>query len=181
MRSNTVIESRCLIAALTLAASIASMPLARAAQTPAQGGACQLRQLASLDLKLVGGGQVLVPVTIHKTPAYMYLQIASPFSGMSQQAVDRFTLPKTEIAKGLDISTDTKRVQHYATATDFALGGIPYPKENFLIVLDFPAFATYDSQEIIGMLGIDLLWKMDLELDLAHRKLNLYEPSHCSG
>jgi hypothetical protein len=38
---------------------------------------------------------------------------------MSQQAVDRFALPKTEIAKGLDISTDTKLVQHYATATDF--------------------------------------------------------------
>jgi hypothetical protein len=31
------------------------------------------------------------------------------------------------------------------------------------------------------MLGIDLLWKMDLELDLAHLKLNLYEPSRCSG
>jgi hypothetical protein len=37
MRSNTVIERRSLIAALTLAASISSMPPARAAQTPAHG------------------------------------------------------------------------------------------------------------------------------------------------
>jgi hypothetical protein len=182
MRSNTAIQSCALIAALILVASIASsVPPARAAQTPAQGAACQLHQLASLDLKLVSGGGVLVPVTMHKTAVYMYLEISSPFSGMSQQAVDRFALPRTEIAKGLDISSDTKRVQHYATATEFALGGIPYRDENFIIVPDFPIHATYDSQEIIGMLGIDLLWKMDLELDLAHLKLNLFEANHCAG
>jgi hypothetical protein len=181
MRSNTVIERRLLSAALTLAASIASMPAARAAQPPAQGGACQLHQLASLDLKLTKGGGVLVPVTMRKTAVYMYLEIGSAFSGMSQHAVDRFALPKTEIAKGLDISTDTKRVQHYATATDFTLGGIMYPSENFLMMPEFPTSAIFDSEEIIGMLGIDLLWKMDLELDLAHLKLNLYEPSRCSG
>jgi hypothetical protein len=158
-----------------------SISFARAAQTPAPGAACQLHQLASLNLKFTKGGGVLVPVTIGKTDVYMYLEIGSPFSGVSPHAVDRFALPKTEIAKGLDISTDTKRIQHYATAADFTLGGILYPSENFLILPEFQISATFESEEIIGMLGIDLLWKMDLELDLAHLKLNLYEPSRCSG
>jgi hypothetical protein len=39
----------------------------------------------------------------------------------------------------------------------------------------------YTRSDIIGILGIDYLWKMDLELDLAHRMLNLYEPSKCPG
>ena len=167
MRTNTVIQRSSLAVALTLAAAIASIPSAKTAQTPAPGAACQLHQVASLDLKLTRGGGVLVPVTMRKTAVYMYLEIGSAFSGMSQHAVDRFALPKTEIAKGLDISTDTKRVEHYATTTDFALGGISYPSENFLIMPEFPTSATFDSEEIIGMLGIDLLWKMDLELDLA--------------
>jgi hypothetical protein len=181
MRFNTFIQKCSLTVALTLAADIASIPSAKAAQPPVPSAACQLHQLASLDLKFIKGGGVIVPVTMRKTAVYMYLEIESAFSGMSQHAVDRFALPKTEIAKGLDISSDTKRVQHFATTTDFSLGGISYPSENFLIIPEFPNSATFDSEEIIGMLGIDLLWKMDLELDLAHLKLNLYEPSRCSG
>lgn len=181
MRSNTVIERCSFAAALTLAAAIGSIPAAKAVQTAAQGAACPLHQLASLDLEVLEGGQVLVPVTIHKTAGYMFLEIAGPFSSLSQQAVDRLALKKTEIVEGLDIRTDTNRVRHYATASDFTLGGIAYPQENFPILPDSTGVAANDSKGIIGGLGIDLLWSMDLELDLAHRKLNLYEPGHCAG
>jgi hypothetical protein len=111
----------------------------------------------------------------------MYLEIANPFSSMFQQSVDRLALPTTEIAKGLDITFGSKRVRHYATATDFTLGGIQFPRQNFLIEPELQKSATHDSVEVIGLMGIDLLWAMDIELDLVHSKLNLYEPGRCAG
>lgn len=181
LRRDTAIGRRCLIVCLLLASSVTSTPPARAAQTPPEGAACQLRQLASLDVKVLDSGQVLVPVTMRKMEAYMYLNLAGPFSSISQQAVDRFALRLTAIAKALEITSGTQRVQHYAVVADFVLGGIHYPEENFFIEPHSTTSASYGSTEIIGILGIDLLWQMDIELDLAHRKLNLYAPDHCPG
>jgi hypothetical protein len=181
MRPDTAIGRRCLIVCLLLASSVTSTPAAKAAQTQPQAAACQLHQLASLDLKVLDGGQVLVPVTMHKTAAYMYLDMAGLFSSISQQAVDRFALPLTAISKVIEITSGTQPVRHYAVVGDFVLGGIQYPQENFFVDPHSTTSARYGSSEIIGILAIDLLWAMDIELDLAHRKLNLYSPGHCPG
>jgi hypothetical protein len=61
------------------------------------------------------------------------------------------------------------------------LGDATYSEEHILIDPQSAAPRRYTRTDIIGFLGIDFLWKMDLDLDLAHRKLNLYEPSKCPG
>lgn len=110
----------------------------------------------------------------------MYLEIGSPFSMLSQQATSRFKLIETELGKGIDITSGTNRIQRY-TDTDITLGQLAYPQAHFLIDPQSETSSRYSRPEVLGVLGIDLLWKMDLELDLAHRKLNLYEHSHCGN
>ena len=110
----------------------------------------------------------------------MYLDIGSPFSVLSPQAASRFNLLGSEIGKGIDITIGSKRVQRYVD-TDFTLGDFPYRQAHFLIDPSSEASNRYSPPEIIGVLGIDLLWKMDFELDLAHRKLTLYAHSHCGN
>jgi hypothetical protein len=153
--------------------------LAKAAPT-AQSLTCESHQLASLDLEVSDGGAVLVPVTVNRALAYMYLEIASPLTAVSDQAVARFALGRTDIGKGLDITSGDKRVQQFATMS-FQLGDITYSQEHLLIDPHSTSARRYTRSDIIGILGIDLLWKMDIDLDLAHRKLNLYEPSNCPG
>jgi hypothetical protein len=131
-------------------------------------------------LEVLDNGQVLVPVTVNGTPFYMYLALASPFTEVSEQAVERFALQRTDIGKGLDITSAEKRVQQYATMS-FQLGDVAYSQEHILIDPQSTSSRRYTRTDIIGFLGIDFLWTMDLDLDLAHRKLNLYEPSTCSG
>jgi Aspartyl protease len=123
-------------------------------------------------------GLIFVPVEISNTPALMYLDIGSPFSMLSQQAATRFTLRETALGKGLEITSGNKHVER-STDTDFALGQVSYQQAHFLIDPHSDSPERYSRTEVIGVLGMDLLWKMDLELDLAHRKLNLYEHSHC--
>jgi hypothetical protein len=154
--------------------------LAKASPTAGQSPTCESHQLASLDLEIPDGGAVLVPVTVNRARLFMYLEIASPLTAVSEQAVARLALQRTDIGKVLEITSGDKRVQQYATM-NFLLGDITYSQEHLLIDPQSTSPRRYTRSDIIGVLGIDLLWKMDLELDLAHRKLNLYEPSKCPG
>jgi hypothetical protein len=153
---------------------------AEATRTAAQSSMCESHQLASLDLAMSDGGAVLVPVTVNGAGSYMYLEIASPMTAVSEQAVLRFALQPADIGKVLDITSGEKRVRQYATIS-FQLGDIPFSREHVLIDPQSTSTKRYTRSDVIGYLGIDFLWKMDLDLDLAHRKLNLYEPSKCPG
>jgi hypothetical protein len=85
--------------------------LAEAPQTAGgESPTCEAHQLASLDLEITDGGAVLVPVTVNRARVYMYLEIASPLTAVSEQAVERFALQRTDIGKGLEITAGGKRV-----------------------------------------------------------------------
>jgi hypothetical protein len=43
-----------------------------------------------------------------------------------------------------------------------------------------PSFTPSDSR-VVGILAMDVLNQFDLELDIAHHKLNLFSPDHCKG
>jgi hypothetical protein len=145
----------------------------------AQKETCELHQVVSISLDVAENGQILVPVEINKTPAFMYLEIGSPFSSLSQQTASRFKLLETEMGKVIEVKSGGKRVAQY-TDMDFMLGELSYRQARFLID-PHSETSRYSRPEVIGILGMDLLWKMDLELDLAHHKLNLYDHSHCGN
>jgi hypothetical protein len=141
---------------------------------------CQMHRLASIDLKRTAEGAILVPVTINKTTAYMYIEIASHMSVISQQAVSRLKLPVRKIGEAMEVSMGSHRVEAYASAREFALAGLAYPDQGFLIDPNSLSSSRYNAEEAIGVLGNGVLWTMDLELDLAHLKMNLYEPGQCT-
>jgi len=154
-------------------AAFATEPQATDHQRP-----CEPHELASLTLETADNGAIYVPVEFGKTPAFMYLEIGSPFSLLSEQAVRGFHLRHQEIGKALEITSGTRRVQEY-TDSDFTLGDLIYRQAHFFIDPNSETPDRYPRPEIIGILGIDLLWKMDFELDLAHRQLRFYDHSHC--
>ena len=148
------------------------------AQPPPSVGPCQLTQLASLSLQIVNG-RVSVPVTIQGEAASMYLNLGSSVSALSKQAVTRFALRTTdfEVEKGPFMSGKTP-VQQSAWPTSLNLAGVHYQDQEFLVD-PLSEDSGYKSGQVSGAIGIDRLWRVDLELDLAKKKMNLYSPDHC--
>jgi hypothetical protein len=56
------------------------------------------------------------------------------------------------------------------------LGGV----KGDIVMAVIPGFTRSDNR-IVGVLGTDILGKFNVELDVAHGKLNLFSPDHCKG
>jgi hypothetical protein len=141
---------------------------------------CEMRRLASVNLKRTSTGSILVPVSINGVAALMYIEIASHLSVITQQAVDRMKLPVKAFGPGVEAFSGSQRVSDYALIHDFAVGELAFRDQGLLIDPQITKSARYDSDDVVGVLGNGLLWTMDLELDLAAGKLNFYEPGKCT-
>jgi hypothetical protein len=85
---------------------------------------CGLKGFASIDLAGATDGYLLVPVTIQDTRAYMVLNMATPFSSVTQDAVDSLSLQVKPMTIPFGESADKNPVQHMATAMQFEFGGV---------------------------------------------------------
>ncbi len=173
-----LVSAICAVVWLTPAAPYAGNSRANDFRASASTDPCELHRRVSVTVDIPESGRVFVPVELNKTSAFMYLDIGSPFSLLSQQAMTRFEWVGTAMGKGMEITSGTRRVEQFADI-DFTLGELSYRRAHFLIDPNSEVGARYSRPEVVGIMGMDLLWKMDLELDLAHRKLNLYEHSQC--
>jgi hypothetical protein len=141
---------------------------------------CEMHRLASVNLKRTSTGSILVPVSINGVAAFMYLEIASHLSLITQQAVDRMKLPVKAFGPGVEAFSGPHKVLNYASIRDFAVGELAFRDPGLLIDPQIAKLASDDSDDVVGLLGNGLLWTMDLELDLAAGKLNFYEPGKCT-
>jgi hypothetical protein len=143
--------------------------------TQAAADDCQLKQYASLDL-IVDNEKVLVPVTLGGRPGgYFILDFDAIVSGIAESASDALQLKRSAMKSSVHINLDGKDIREQVFAPT-QLGGV----KGDIVMAVIPKFRR-DDIRIVGVLGIDLLGKFDVELDIAHSKLNLFSPDHCKG
>jgi hypothetical protein len=142
---------------------------------------CGLKRYASIDLAGAADGYLLVPVTIQGTRAYMVLNMATPFSSVTQSAVDSLSLQVKPMATPFGRSTDKYPDMHMATATPFEFGGIPFRTATFVVLPPVRFREISADAPVVGILAMDVLRGFDIELDAAHRKMNLFSQDHCPG
>jgi len=94
---------------------------------------CEMRRLASVNLKRTSTGSILVPVSINGVAALMYIEIASHLSVITQQAVDRMRLPVKAFGPGVEAFSGSQRVSEYALIHDFAVSELAFRDQGFLI------------------------------------------------
>jgi Aspartyl protease len=140
---------------------------------------CQLKRYTSIDFAGPPDGNLLVPVTISGTPAYMVLDLASPLSRLTPSAVNSLSLPTKPVPSQLGIHAGAKQIEKMATATQFELGGLRYKSADFLVLSSEPFGLNLIGPPVVGYLGMDMFVQADIELDLAHRKMNLFSQDHC--
>jgi predicted aspartyl protease len=139
---------------------------------------CQLKQYASLDLAGPPNGNLLVPVTLKGSHAFMILNTSSAFSTITESAASRLALQVKTIASDMQMRAGGKAVQKVAWANGLAIGNVAFKSIDLVILSNI--FDLSDTP-VIGMLGMNAFSQVDVELDAANRKLNLYSQDHCPG
>jgi hypothetical protein len=153
--------------------------LANTPSVAADANKCGLTRYASLDLVLVGDSNLLVPVTIQNTRAYMALNMASPLSSVTEKVVRDLSLPTKSIPFNVGVHAGKSKVQDTATATPFAVGALQFKSAEFLVLPQFRFPWNVAGAPVVGLLGMDVFKQVDIELDVAHRKMNLFSQEHC--
>jgi hypothetical protein len=142
--------------------------------TLARADDCALKRLASLDTITSSDGWSLIPVKIENTPAYLAVDLANSNSALSETFARSMNLQFVTI--------EWQNVRGYASAAKFAahagldIGGVQAGSDFALI----PRLIGTDPR-VAGILGAGFLEHFDVELDLAHHKINLFSKTHCPG
>jgi hypothetical protein len=136
---------------------------------------CKLKQLASLDV-IVKDNDVLLPVTVGgQSGGYFILSFPALVSGISDATSDSLHLKRSSISSQLIVNLDGKSIREHVSVP-IQMGGA----SGDITMGVIPQYAPSDKR-IIGVIGIDILGRFDVDLDLAHSKINLFSPDHCSG
>jgi hypothetical protein len=114
---------------------------------------CEMHRLASVNLKRTSTGSILVPVSINGVAAFMYLEIASHLSLITQQAVGRMKLPVKAFGPGVEAFSGSHKVLNYASIRDFAVGELAFRDPGLLIDPQIAKLASDDSDDVVGLLG----------------------------
>lgn len=155
------------------------MALALAAAHPARA-ACDLQRLASVDIDFNPDGGVMVPVQMNGREAWMVLNMGSGMPMIAPAGVDAFRLKTGPVTKENFINGN--RVQLQARADSLRIGNADFSGWTLLVVPG-PArpLRGYKGRPMAGALTSAFFNAVDLELDIAARKLNLFRQASCKG
>ncbi len=157
---------RCLAMALLLAASTAQAE-----------PSCSLRRVASATMQITDAGKLVIDGAIGTVPVKFRVDTRLVRSVMFQGAVSRFGLAfQTVPEQPLDI--DDRPLDGLASVPSMSIGDFAFSSGKFA-VSRLTGDGTNGTEA--GVIGADLLRYLDVEIDPAGGKFNLYSQDHCDG
>ncbi len=166
------------LAAFSLAATAASVQSSPAAQaeTLTEKPACAAPQLVnSVKLEMVNGGPVMsVTATINDTPQRMLIDIGRMPVRLWERTAAKLHLTN-QGAQYFDFAG--RYSQRSSRVGDIKLGSMEGGGFHVLVVQD----PNTEAAPFDGIIGNDILFRYDVDLDFAHQKMNFYTPEQCEG
>jgi len=164
---------------LTAAALCAAM-LLRAGLLPAAD--CKLTQYAATDLVMTPAGGVLVPVRIGQQEALMVLQMSSGLAMVSPAAVAQLGLSTGPVRTDIKMTAGGRPIEREVKVESLIIGGANFAGWK-LYVQPGPGrpLPSYQGRPVIGALSSNFMNAVDMELDLARGKMNLFKHARCRG
>jgi hypothetical protein len=145
--------------------------------------ACELKRYASLPAEMVNGGMVVIPVAVDGRDVWMYLDMAAGapliFAGAVEQLGLR-TFGQDEVRMTIGNAEVTEKV----VLNSLRLGNVDFTKWALFVApggdsVTLPKMP--DGSPIIGRLTAAFISRVDMELNLAEKRLNLFEQTRCKG
>jgi predicted aspartyl protease len=153
---------------------LAIILLLAASTARADGPACNLQRLASLDMKADANGTLVVPVTLDNPPVQMAVDTGAVWSILGKSAAgDR---SRQESARAI-VGAGGIPTREFVTVPTVTLDHLNLRKVDFYLEPD--RFSA--SGAVAGSLAANLLSLEDLEIDPGAGKVALYAKDHCPG
>jgi hypothetical protein len=162
------------------------VPATLLALIPAAAAAdgCKLSQIASLTLTTASDGEPQIPVKINGRAVNLGLDLNDPFSFLTSGAAAQLKLAQGESHDAPEIVFRDRAEKRGIFKGDVSVVTVPEMEIGPLIVRGqgiYSASGVSFANGISGGLGLDVLGRYDVELDLAKNRLNLFDRDHCPG
>jgi hypothetical protein len=143
---------------------------------------CQLTQYASADIAFHPQAGVLVPVKIGERDVWVALYMSSGLAMISPAAVRQLGLKTGYVDPTLNIRANGQPVEREVKLDSLAIGGANFAGWSFYVQPgpERP-LNQYLGRPVIGTLSSRFMNAVDMELDLAGRKMNLFKHARCRG
>lgn len=137
--------------------------------------ACQLLQVAEMPATMQGD-EPLVDVALNGRPVRFLVDTDNAWSFLTPAAVQQLGLKPVSGAEVTSADRRSLWVVSRARVREFRLGSLVAHDTDIMVA------NQWKSKDFAGLLGRDfLLNRYDLELDLAHHVIRLFEPKDCHG
>ena len=141
------------------------------AATSTRAAGCQLKEYGSLQVEMLGQ-QPTTTVKINGTDTRFMLDTGAFYSMMSNASAQALNLRTRELPFGYRINgIGGSTTARYTQVKEFGILGVTLKNIEFIVG---------GSDAGYGLLGANLLDIADLEIDLAHGKMNLFKPEGCN-
>ena len=149
-----------------------------AAQHPPSVAACSMDKVAELPVRIVGGA-VMIPASINHTAVQMELDTGAEMTTVTPSAASELRLPPDARRRTLVHATGGDVTSRNQIVWNFEVGHQLWQDQSFTLV-DL-ARTLHEDPPVAGLLGADLLSEFDVELDLPHGRMALWEVHDCAG
>jgi hypothetical protein len=146
--------------------------------------ACQVQQRAVVPLD-IAGNTPLAPVTVNGIAGSFILDTGAAFTVVTPDAVARFNLTLDEWTATTMRGVGGMERTRNAVPRSIELGGVALHRRS--LAKDATLRVATLSRTVVvgrridGLLGRDFLSSFDLDLDLPHHQLTLYDVQDCNG
>lgn len=147
-----------------------------AAQYAVAAPDCTLKKVASFDVS-VDSGSLLTSAQIEGKDLKVMLDTGSPFNLVDQELADELKLSRQSMMGYQVTDAAGKLTAHMASAHSVSIGDWKATNVPFLVSGENRSAHS----NVQAVFGNPFLEANDLELDLAHGKVNLFLRDHCPG
>jgi hypothetical protein len=159
---------------LPVLAFLISLPTALPAH--ADSPQCSLKRVTELTID-TSHNELLAKIQVEGHDAWMRVETASPFTTISGHLADTLKLTRFVTGAGM-VDVANKQLNHAVKVHELQIGNLHVnATDGRILVSDEQGVDTYAD----GILGADILMNYDVELDLKHGKIYLYQQDHCAG
>jgi Aspartyl protease len=137
---------------------------------------CSLKRVTELTTD-TSHGELLAKIQIEGHDAWMRVETASPFTTISGHLVDTLKLTRFVADAGM-VDMANKQLSRAVKVHELQIGNLHVNTTAAnILVSDEEGADPYAD----GTLGANILINYDVELDLKHGKIYLYQQDHCTG
>lgn len=143
--------------------------------------ACELKQLASVDMEINPNGGVLVPMQINGHDVWMALNMSTGMPMIGAAALAPLGL-KTGAVQDQQLHVNGLKVTQQVIADSLRIGNADFTGWTLYLQPGPPRpLNGYKGRPVVGALSSIFMNVVDLELDIAARRMNLFKQSYCRG